>query len=152
MILIAAVALALAAIAAAAIGWERHTKAQGPVVVVYKHPECNCCGKWVAHLQDNGFKVRVQATREWPQTRHKLGVADAFAACHTATVEGYLVEGHVPAQDIRRLLTERPLAKGLAVPGMPVGSPGMETGDQREPYDVLLMGLDDEGTVYAHHE
>lgn len=151
LLLIGGLAVALSIVAGIAISYDQSQPAP-PTMVVYKHPECGCCTKWVGHLRESGFRVRVNDTRDWPETRQKLGVPDSLAACHTGVVNGYLVEGHVPAEDIHRLLRERPAAKGLAVPGMPIGSPGMEASDQREPYDVLLMTEDDRRTVYAHHE
>ena len=120
-------------------------------VTVYKSPTCGCCGDWVKHLQSNGFKVEAHDVADLDPVKQKLGVRRELASCHTATVGGYTIEGHVPASDIRRLLAERPKnAKGLAVPGMPVGSPGMETGPA-QPYATLLF--DDAGgtRVFARH-
>lgn len=119
-------------------------------VVVYKSPSCGCCGNWVAHLRANGFTVAVKERYDLTPVKARLGVPEPLESCHTAEVGGYVVEGHVPAADIRRLLAERPQARGLAVPGMPVGSPGMEDGGRREAYRVILFG--DKGySVYARH-
>jgi hypothetical protein len=110
-------------------------------VAVTKDPGCGCCGGWVDHLKAAGFPVEVTETAEVNRVKARLGVPQALAACHTAEVGGYVVEGHVPASAIRRLLAERPQAKGLAVPGMPVGSPGMEVeGTAPETYTVVLFG------------
>jgi len=120
-------------------------------VDVYKSETCSCCKSWVAHLQQNGLNVRPHDVADVVPYKIRAGVTPALAACHTATVEGYVIEGHVPAADIKRLLAERPDARGLAVPGMPVGSPGMEDGNRKEPYDVLLIHRDGSATVFASH-
>ena len=112
--------------------------AAGPHVQVYKTPTCGCCGQWVQHLRDNGFQVAVQDVPDTSVYRRKYGVPEALVSCHTAVVDGYGIEGHVPAQEIQRLLREHPKAKGLAVPGMPVGSPGMES-TRSEPYSVMTQ-------------
>jgi hypothetical protein len=114
--------------------------ADGPTTItVHKDPTCGCCGGWVAHLQKAGFATTVLETRDLDAVKRRLGVPNELAACHTAEVTGFVVEGHVPAPALRRLLQEKPSATGLAVPGMPVGSPGMEGGTP-ERYDVILFG------------
>lgn len=110
-------------------------------VTVSKDPNCGCCSGWVDHLRKAGFLVSVVDTNDMPAVKARLGVPSKLGSCHTAEVGGYVVEGHVPADAIARLLREAPRAKGLAVPGMPVGSPGMEGGTPQE-YDVLLFGED----------
>lgn len=110
-------------------------------VQVWKDPSCGCCKDWIAHLEKNGFAVTI-AEDAGGAARAKLGVPQAFASCHTALIQGYLVEGHVPAKDIQRLLKENPKALGLAVPGMPIGSPGMDGpayGNRQDRYQVLLI-------------
>ena len=119
-------------------------------VIVYKDPTCGCCGKWAEHLRANDFAVEVQEVNDTADNSRRLGVPSKLRGCHTAVVEGYAIEGHVPAVDIHRLLRERPEAKGLSVPGMPVGSPGME-GGQRQAYSVLLFGADGKTSVFQHH-
>ncbi|TDR38338.1 hypothetical protein DFR29_12110 [Tahibacter aquaticus] len=115
-------------------------------VLVHKSPTCGCCVQWVEHLRASGFTVEVRDEANVTPTKRRLGVPPAMASCHTAEVGGYFVEGHVPAADIRRLLTQRPAVRGLAVPGMPAGSPGMELPDGRvTPYTVHQ--IDGEGTV-----
>ncbi|WP_157644233.1 DUF411 domain-containing protein [Bradyrhizobium sp. WSM2793] len=114
-------------------------RADEPVVTVHKDPNCGCCTSWVGHLKGAGFTVRVEETPDLDLVRTRLGVPVDLVACHTAEVSGYVIEGHVPALAIRRLLSERPKARGLAVPGMPVGSPGME-GGKPQPYTVVLFG------------
>ncbi|WP_029880265.1 DUF411 domain-containing protein [Bradyrhizobium sp. OHSU_III] len=109
------------------------------VAVVHKDPNCGCCTGWVRHLRDAGFAVRVEETSDLKAVRARFAIPENLAGCHTAEIAGYLVEGHVPAAAIRRLLAERPNARGLAVPGMPAGSPGME-GGVPESYAVLLFG------------
>lgn len=110
------------------------------VIIVHRDPNCGCCSKWAEHLRGAGFVVKVEETSDLDAVRARLGVPTALASCHTAEVNGYLIEGHVPAVAVRRLLTERPAAKGLAVPGMPAGSPGMEGSGEPEPYTVVLFG------------
>jgi len=112
-----------------------------PLVEVWKSPTCGCCKDWIAHMQANGFRVKVNDTGN-AEARARLGIADKYGSCHTATVAGYAIEGHVPASDVRRLLKERPTAIGLAAPGMPIGSPGMDGPEykgRKDPYDVLLL-------------
>lgn len=115
-------------------------------VLVHKSPSCGCCSKWVEPMRENGFTVEVRDTADVAPIKQRLGVPVAMAACHTAEVGGYFVEGHVPAADIRRLLGQRPKVRGIAVPGMPAGSPGMELPDGRvAPYTVHQ--IDGEGSV-----
>lgn len=121
-----------------------------PTVTVYKSPTCGCCSAWADHLRQNGFTVETADVQDLSAVKRQYGIPPALQSCHTAVVEGYVVEGHVPAADVKRLLTERPDAAGLTVPGMPIGSPGMEQGDTTEPYDVLLVH-DGETTVFASH-
>ena len=117
----------------------RGRAAERPRVTVHKDPGCGCCTGWVEHLEAAGFPTTALNTRGMNAVKARLGVPDDLAACHTAEVGGYVIEGHVPAAAIDRLLAERPAGKGLAVPGMPVGSPGMEGGEPEE-YDVILFG------------
>lgn len=119
-------------------------------ITVYKSPTCGCCKKWVEHLRDNGFDVTANDVADMAPHKHAAGVPPALASCHTAKVGGFVIEGHVPAADIRRLLRERPKVRGLAVPGMPAGSPGME-GRYTERYEVLSFTPDGRGSVYARH-
>ncbi|MDP1525292.1 MAG: DUF411 domain-containing protein [Rhodocyclaceae bacterium] len=124
-----------------------------PLVEVWKGPTCGCCNDWIKHMQDNGFKVKSYDTGN-ADMRPKLGLSVKYGSCHTARVGGYVVEGHVPAADVKRLLAENPNALGLAAPGMPVGSPGMdgpEYGGRKDAYDVLLVGKDGRARVYQPH-
>lgn len=112
-----------------------------PKVLVTKDPNCGCCGGWVEHMQAAGFHVEVITSSNVDQVKLRLGVPDELASCHTAEVSGYVVEGHVPADAVKRLLAEKPQARGLAVPGMPMGSPGMEVaGKAPDSYEVVLFG------------
>jgi len=122
------------------------------IVTVYKNENCGCCKAWVAHLRQNGFRVEAHDVDNLSPIKERVGIPFGRGSCHTAEVGGYFVEGHVPASDIRRLLTERPDAKGLTVPGMPVGSPGMESASGKvQPYDVLLVARDGSTSVFSHH-
>ena len=123
-----------------------------PKVVVSKDPSCGCCGAWVEHLRAAGFPVEVVETAALNRVKARLQVPAALASCHTGEVGGYVVEGHVPAAAIRRLLAERPSGRGLAVPGMPIGSPGMEVeGEKPERFEVILFGGGSQ-RVYATYE
>jgi hypothetical protein len=121
-----------------------------PLVEVWKGPTCGCCNDWIKHLQAHGFQVKAYDTGN-AEVRSRLGMPTQYGSCHTARVDGYVVEGHVPAREIRRLLAQRPQAVGLAVPAMPVGSPGMDGPEYRgrkDPYDVLLVRADGSSSVY----
>jgi len=120
------------------------------VIEIYKSATCGCCTKWIEHLRVNGFEVKAHDVDDITVSRARLGVPRALGSCHTGSVSGYLIEGHVPARDIQRLLRERPIAAGLAVPGMPRGSPGMEA-DIEEPYDVLLFQTNGRYAVYQRY-
>jgi len=123
-----------------------------PVAIkVYKDANCGCCKKWVEHLASNGFKVETMDMPDLSLLKQKHGVADELQSCHTALVDGYVVEGHVPAEVVRRMLKERPQIAGLAVPGMPMGSPGME-GPTKERYDVLTFDRAGRTTVYSQQQ
>jgi len=121
-----------------------------PVVEVYKSAQCGCCKAWAEHLQKNGFTVILHDVGDVPAARKKLGMPSQYGSCHTAKAGQYLVEGHVPVADIKRMLREQPKAIGLAVPSMPPGSPGMES-DHPVPYETLLIGKGGKASVYARH-
>jgi hypothetical protein len=121
-------------------------------VVMYKNPNCGCCTKWAGHMNNNNFKVDERPTEELNKIKMENGISSELASCHTAFVGGYIVEGHVPAKDVQRLLDEKPEAIGITVPGMPAGSPGMEMeGRAAAKYDVLLIAKDGTTTVWASH-
>ena len=127
--------------AIALLAGDRKSLATGPTIIVTKDPTCGCCSGWVEHLRKAGYAVEVRDVPDINRVKVRLGVPSDLAACHTAEVSGYVIEGHVPASVLRRFLDEKPNAKGLAVPGMPVGSPGMEVADTPpEEYDVILFG------------
>ena len=117
-------------------------------IVVYKSPSCGCCGKWVKHMENAGFSVEVENRRDLQVIKRELGVPGRMQSCHTAKVGNYFIEGHVPADLVERMLDEKPDIKGLAVPGMPMGSPGME-GPRQDPYDVMAIGNDGRERVFA---
>ena len=121
-----------------------------PVIEVYKSAQCGCCSAWVDHLKASGFTVKAINVANPSDYRAKGRIPDALGSCHTGMVNGYAIEGHVPASDIKRLLAEKPKAAGLAVPAMPLGSPGME-GPRKDPYDVLLVRANGSTTVYKHY-
>ena len=124
-----------------------------PEMTVHKDPNCGCCGAWVKHVQAAGFRVRVIETPEIDAVKTRLGVPDALASCHTAEIGGYVIEGHVPAAEILRLLAERAVARGLAVAGMPTNSPGMEVrGAASDLYDVMQFAADGSARKYATYK
>lgn len=126
--------------------------ASQPLIQVHKSPTCGCCGEWVEHVRANGFRVDVFENEDLGPIKERLGVPYGKGSCHTGEVEGYLVEGHVPAGDIKRLLAERPQARGLVLPGMPIGSPGMEIeGVPAEEFTVELVKLDGETEPFSKH-
>lgn len=145
---ILAVALLAVAFAASSIAQPQQRAASAPAMHVYKTPTCGCCSKWVDHMREAGFTVTVEdlSNDELQKVKAKLGVPAAVNSCHTGRVAGYLVEGHIPADTVKRLLKEKPKVAGIAVPGMPIGSPGMEVpGTRPQPYDVL--SFDKAGTT-----
>ncbi|PKO44706.1 MAG: metal-binding protein [Betaproteobacteria bacterium HGW-Betaproteobacteria-3] len=138
-----------AAMATGALVWPVAAQAK-PQVEVWKSPTCGCCKDWVAHMEANGFSVKTYETGN-NAVRARLGLPQELGSCHTALVNGYLIEGHVPARDVKRLLAEHPKALGLSVPGMPVGAPGMDGptyGGRKDHYDVLLVEAGGKTRVY----
>lgn len=124
-----------------------------PPMTVYKSASCGCCSQWVEHARANGFTVREVNTDDLNTVKREMGIPPRLASCHTVVVGSFVVEGHVPADDIKKLLRDRPAVRGLAVPGMPIGSPGMEQGppSQYERYDVLAFTADGATRVFASH-
>lgn len=154
-IIIMATSLILSAVCQAQAedrGTESGPTSIGHEVTVYHSPQCGCCGKWVEHMQANGFEVEMIPTTDMDRIKRELGVPRELPACHTAVVEDYVIEGHVPATDVQRLLAEQPDAHGLTVPGMPIGSPGMEVDGRRMAYDVILFTEEGETEVFNHYE
>jgi len=121
-----------------------------PTIEVYKSPTCRCCGKWVEHMKASGFKVVTHEMDDVTPHKQRLGVPVGMGSCHTAEVGGYLVEGHVPANDVKRLLAEKLKAKGLVSPGMPQSAPGMDM-PGKQPYEILLVRMDGGTSSFARH-
>ncbi len=126
------------------------TRQFGKEITVYKSPNCGCCAGWAEHLQHNGFHVTVVEQHDLSPIKAQYGIGPKLQSCHTAVVDGYAIEGHVPADDIWRLIAEKPVATGLTAPGMPMISPGM-SGNEPEGYDVLLFGPDAKTSVYSEY-
>ena len=148
-----ALQLPLAGLAVAWLGSPLSAWAAGndSLITVWKNPDCGCCKEWVTHLKKNGFDVVTNDIKDTAPIRQKLGLPAKFGSCHTAQLGAYVFEGHGPAQEIRRLMREKPKAVGLAVPGMPVGSPGMEVDNIKDAYDVLLVLADGSSRVYQSY-
>ena len=152
-----AIKAALAAAGAMSLGYLTLGYASEPtdLVTVWKTPSCSCCKDWVIHMRKEGFNVVANDVPDTAPVRQKLGLPAKFGSCHTAQVGGYVLEGHVPAQEVKRLLREKTAAIGLAVPGMPVGSPGMEMKGEmlgvRDAFDVLLVTVDGTSRVYQSY-
>ena len=122
-----------------------------PEMTVYKSPTCGCCSKWITHMEENGFKVKAVDIIEMNVVKEKYGIKKNLASCHTGIIDGYFIEGHVPAVDVKRLLAEKSDSKGLTVPGMPIGSPGMEIGDRVDSYQVLSVKSDGSTEVFNQY-
>jgi len=145
---------ALSAVGLTACGQSapRDSSERTSVVRLYKSPTCQCCSAWGEHLKQNGFEVEFHNETQINAFKASVGVPETLWSCHTALIGGYAIEGHVPASDIQRLLRERPAYQGLAVPGMPLGSPGMESGADREAYEVLAYSAAAETVLWSRHE
>lgn len=143
-----------AALGAAAIGGTAWLLAPSEVkageMVVYRSPTCGCCGKWAKHMQDHGYTVHIRNVDDLVAEKDKVGVPEDLQSCHTAIIDGYVIEGHVPAREVTRLLKERPKAAGISVPGMPIGSPGMEGGEP-ERYNVVLFDRAGKRKLFARY-
>ena len=146
------VALSVTALALTSLGAAAQQKQAAPLVEVFKTPTCGCCSKWVEHMRTSGFIVRTTDMNDLSQIKASRGVPAQVQSCHTAVVNGYVVEGHVPAADVQRLLKEKPAIAGIAVGGMPAGSPGMEfPGVKAQPYDVMAFEKSGTTRVFAKH-
>ena len=135
----------------AALGLAAPALASPDEVVMYKDPDCGCCGKWAEHMRSAGFAVKEVASPRMDLVKQEAGVPEALGSCHTAKVGGYVVEGHVPAADVRRMLAEKPAIRGLSAPGMPLGSPGMEGPYPAERYDVVSFDAQGRSAVFSKH-
>jgi len=125
--------------------------AEHPLLTVYKSPTCGCCTKWMDHVSAQGLATELKSEQDMTAVQKRLGVPEGLQSCHVAVAGEYLIVGHVPADDIKRLLSEKPRARGLSVRGMPMGSPGMEHGDHQQAYDTLLFQADGQSSVFARH-
>ena len=128
-------------------------KTTNATVKVHKDPNCGCCGGWAEHMQAAGFPVEIHDTSDMASVKQRLGIGEGMMSCHTSEIDGYVVEGHVPVSAIQKLLAERPKARGLVLPGMPIGSPGMESPDgYRQPFTVALLAEDGSLSEFSRHE
>jgi hypothetical protein len=144
--------IALAAAALMSVATAVAQQQTGPLVEVFKTPTCGCCSQWVTHMRANGFTIRTTDLKDLAEIKKSRGVPDQLQSCHTAVVNGYVVEGHIPAADVHRLLKEKPAVAGIAVAGMPVGSPGMEyPGTKAQPYNVMSFTKTGATSVFAKH-
>ncbi len=141
----------LATFASAQLPVPQARQSMAPKITVYKDPNCGCCKSWIEHLKQHGFDVVARDTSDVNGAKRSGRVPEKLYSCHTAFVNGYVVEGHVPAADIQRMLKEKPKIAGIAAPGMPAGSPGMEVGNLKDKYDVIAFTKDGRTSVYAHH-
>ena len=123
-----------------------------PQVEMFKSPYCGCCGKWIEHMKQNNFNVKDNIVDDMESIKAKYGVPKELASCHTAIVDGYVIEGHVPAADVMKLLKTKPKVTGLSVPGMVTGSPGMEMGGRVDPYDVMSFDKEKHFQIFNHYE
>ncbi|HAC63271.1 MAG TPA: metal-binding protein, partial [Cyanothece sp. UBA12306] len=121
-------------------------------ITVYRSPSCGCCGEWIKHLEKHGFQVTDLKTDKIEAIKQENNISSDLASCHTGIIDGYVMEGHIPADDIKRFLTEKPDWQGLTVPQMPLGSPGMESGDRKQPFDVLAFNNKGKIKVFQQHE
>lgn len=124
---------------------------EGKEMTVYKSPYCSCCTKWTDIMKENGFKINIEMVKNVMNKNKELGIASKNASCHTAVVDGYVVIGHVNYSAVKKMLTDKPDIKGITVPGMPIGSPGMEQGNVKEPYNILYINNDGSTGVYEKH-
>ncbi|MCK4842703.1 MAG: DUF411 domain-containing protein [Methylococcales bacterium] len=132
---------------------EEQLKTMEPVVIeVYRSPSCGCCSKWLGHLKENQFIVKDHVTDDVKTIKDKYGVPEKLESCHTALVNGYVIEGHVPASDIKKLLKLKPAVIGISVPGMPVGTPGMDMGGRKDAYKVISFDKDKQNKVFSRYE
>jgi hypothetical protein len=143
--------LAVASVTSAYLPSRDQNPAAAAKVTVFKDPNCGCCRQWVEHLRKHSFVVTSRDTSDLSGVKRTGRVPERLHSCHTAFVDGYVIEGHVPAADVQRMLKERPKIAGIAVPGMPVGSPGMEVGARKDPYDVIAFDRDGTSRVFARH-
>jgi hypothetical protein len=141
--------LAILLLSSAGLGWAQSSPAEDKIdIVVNRSPTCSCCGKWIDHLKQNDFNVKDIVTDDVQAIKTKNGITPELASCHTAIVNGYAIEGHVPASDIKKLLKDKPKVAGLTVPAMPMGTPGMEMGGKKDAYQVLSFDKNSQTQVF----
>lgn len=141
--------------AIAASSWDNETESYSgkQEITVYRSPSCSCCGDWIEHVQKHGFKIKQDIkTDEMEAIKQKYNLPPELASCHTAIINGYVIEGHVPADDIKRVLKQKLQLAGLAVPAMPIGTPGMEMGDTKQPFSVIAFNKKGEVQVFNSYE
>ena len=143
--------IALGLMAPGLVAFARSARAATHVLKVYKNPSCGCCNAWIDHMRNAGFQVVAKDTTDLRQIKNQLGIFSELRSCHTGVIDGYVIEGHVPAKEVTRLLRERPNAIGLAVPGMPVGSPGMEHKNRHDPFQVILFSRELTSVYATYH-
>jgi hypothetical protein len=134
--------------------WDQETETYtgNMEMTVYLSPNCSCCGSWMAHAQKHGFHITEIKTDDMDSIKREYHIPPELASCHTAMIDGYVMEGHIPAGDIKEFLSQKPDVKGLTVPGMPLGTPGMETRNIKQPFDILTLNDDGEVEVFKHYE
>lgn len=143
--------LVFAILGGVAVAEEQSDQAASNRITVYRSPTCGCCGKWLQHLRDNQFSIEDIVTDDMQSVKQKYGVPAAMQSCHTAVIDGYVIEGHVPVRDIQRMLKVKPKIVGIAVPGMPVGTPGMEMGGRKDPYKVVSFDKEGKFEIFSQY-
>jgi len=147
-----AIQIVLSLLLTAIVGSAGYAADQPVEITVYRSPTCGCCGKWIEHLKQNNFNVKDNVSDDMEAIKSQYGVPKEMASCHTAIVNGYVIEGHVPAADILKLLKDKPKVTGLAVPGMVTGSPGMEMGGRVDSYEVMSFDKDKHFQIFNHYQ
>lgn len=134
--------------------WDKETEIYpGPLkIIVYRSPSCNCCEGWMKHLTKHGFQIQEVKAEDMEVIKQKYNLPAKLASCHTAIINGYVIEGHVPADDIKRFLKQKPNLLGLSVPEMPIGTPGMDTGNQKEPFEVVSFSKTGTSTTFRQYK
>ena len=134
--------------------WDKPTESYSgnKNITVYRSPSCGCCGIWIDHMKKHGFQITDIKTDDMEAIKQQHNLPSNLASCHTSIIDGYVMEGHIPADDIKRFLKQKPNAKGLAVPAMPLGTPGMEAGERKQPFDVLAFNDNENVEVFKHYE
>jgi len=134
--------------------WDRETESYSGNMnmTVYRSPSCGCCGVWIEHAKHHGFQITDITTDDMEAVKREHNIPRDLASCHTTIIDGYVMEGHIPVDDIKRFLKQTPNVVGLTVPGMPLGTPGMEAGDRKQPFDILAFDRNGQVQVFKHYE